>query len=115
MKDDCIFCQIIAGKSPADFVYKGDKVVAFRNINPAAPKHVLIVPRRHVPTVTELEEQDKVAAAEMLLAVDQIAAQEGVKETGFKLVINKGGQHVEMVVNHLHMHLVGGKKLAGEL
>lgn len=113
--DDCIFCQIIAGKSPADFVYRGDKVVAFRNINPAAPSHILIVPKRHVPTVTELETQDREAIAEMFLAVDEIAQKEGVKDTGFKLVINKGGPHVEMIVNHLHLHLVGGKKLDGEL
>lgn len=115
MKEDCIFCQIVEGKSPADIVYKGEKVLAFRNINPAAPSHILIIPKRHVPTVTELEEQDKDAAAEMLLAVDKVAEKEGVKDTGFKLVINKGGPHVEMIVNHLHMHLVGGKKLAGEL
>jgi len=112
---ECIFCEIISGKSPAEFVYRGDKVVAFRNINPAAPSHVLIVPKRHVATVTELEDQDKEAAAEMLLAVDKIAQKEGVKDTGFKLVINKGGPHVEMIVNHLHMHLVGGKNLEGEL
>ncbi|MFC1617812.1 HIT domain-containing protein [Patescibacteria group bacterium] len=112
---ECIFCEIIAKKSPAEFVYEGDKVVAFRNINPATPTHVLIVPKRHVSTVTELEQQDKDAAAEMLFAVDQIAEQEGVKDTGFKLVINKGGPHVEMLVNHLHMHLVGGQELKGEL
>lgn len=115
MAQDCIFCEIIAGKSPAEFVYEGKKVVAFRNINPAAPSHILIVPKRHVMTVTELDENDKEAAAEMLLAVDEIAKKEGVKDTGFKLVINKGGPHVEMLVNHLHMHLVGGKNLDGEL
>ena len=102
-------------KSPAEFVYEGENVVAFRNISSAAPSHVLIVPKRHVATVTELEEQDKAAAAEMLLAVDEISKKEGIKDTGFKLVINKGGPHVEMIVNHLHMHLVGGKELKGEL
>lgn len=115
MPKNCIFCEIIAGKSLVDFVYQGAKVVAFRNINPATPSHVLIVPKRHIPTVTELEKQDKEAAAEMLMVVDKIAEKEGVKDTGFKLVINKGGPHVEMTVNHLHMHLVGGGKLKGEL
>lgn len=112
---DCIFCKIIAGKSLADFVYRGDKVVAFRNINPLAPTHILIVPKRHITTVTELEEQDRAAAAEMLLCVPKIAASEGVAETGFKLVINKGGPHVEMLVEHLHLHLIGGKELKGEI
>ena len=113
--DDCIFCKIIAGKSLADFVYQGKKVVAFRNINPLAPTHILIVPKRHVASVSELEEQDQSAAAEMLLCVRQIAAREGVAETGFKLVINRGGPHVEMLVPHLHMHLIGGKELQGEI
>lgn len=113
--DDCIFCKIIAGKSLSDFVYQGDKVVAFRNINPLAPTHIVIVPKRHVTTVTELEEQDRAAAAEMLMCVKKIAASEGVTETGFKLVINKGGPHVEMLVSHLHMHLLGGKELKGEI
>lgn len=112
---DCIFCQIIENKSPADIVYQSDKVIAFRNINPAAPVHILIVPKRHVPTVVKLEDQDKDAIAEMLLAVREIAAQEGVDESGFKLVVNKGGPDVEMIIDHFHIHLIGGKKLEGEL
>ncbi|EKD49248.1 MAG: hypothetical protein ACD_63C00210G0006 [uncultured bacterium] len=112
---DCIFCNIVEGKSPADFVYKGDRVVAFKNINPAAPVHILIVPKRHIETVTGLEEQDGKAVAEMIFAVKKIAEEQNVSDTGFKLVINKGGPNVEMIINHLHMHLVGGKRLRGEL
>lgn len=112
---DCIFCKIIAGISPADFVYRGENVVAFRNINPLAPTHILIVPKRHVMSVTELTQRDQAAAAELLLCVKEIAAREAVADTGFKLVINKGGPDVEMLVEHLHLHLLGGKELKGEI
>ena len=105
-----IFAKIISGEVPADIVYRDDLVTAFRDINPAAPTHILIVPNKVIPTVNDLTEADEQTAGRLLLAAAKIAAQEGIAESGYRLIINcnnDGGQEVY----HLHLHLLGGRRL----
>jgi histidine triad (HIT) family protein len=105
---DCLFCKIREGEIPCDKVYENDDIIAFRDVNPQAPTHVLIVPRKHIATVNDLEEDDKDIVGNMLLAAKKIAADEGIAEDGYRLVLNcnsKAGQ----TVFHIHMHLIGGR------
>ncbi len=104
---DCIFCKIIAGEIPSDKVYEDDKMVAFRDVAPAAPVHVLLLPKEHTENVMTV---DKDLLAYMLGKVEQIAADLGIKEKGFRVVMNTGKDGGQ-TVNHLHIHLIGGKEL----
>ena len=105
---DCLFCKIIAGEIPSARVYEDDKVYAFRDINPQAPVHVLIVPKKHMANILECDAETAAALAD---AIRVIARQEGVDESGFRLISNCGADGAQSV-NHLHVHLLGGKKLA---
>ena len=105
-----IFAKIIAGEIPSDMVYQDDLVSAFRDINPLASTHILIVPNKVIPTVNDLTEDDELVAGHMFLVAKKLAAQEGIAESGYRLIVNcnaHGGQEVF----HLHMHLVGGRPL----
>jgi histidine triad (HIT) family protein len=105
-----IFAKIISGEVPAAIVYQDELVTAFRDINPAAPVHILIVPNKVIPTVNDLQDVDEPIAGRMLLAAAKIAAQEGIAESGYRLIVNcnrDGGQEVY----HLHMHLMGGRRM----
>lgn len=105
-----VFSKIISGDAPADIVYKDEHIIAFRDINPVAPTHILIVPNKIIPTVNDLEEEDAELVGRMVLVAKKIAAEEGVAEQGYRLIINcnrDGGQ----VVFHLHLHLIGGRPL----
>jgi len=107
---DCIFCKIIAGEIPSTTVYKDDTVTAFRDIHPAAPTHILVVPNKHVATVNDLTADDETLVGHLFTTARQIAAAEGVAEAGYRLIINcgpDGGQ----VVYHLHLHLIGGQRM----
>lgn len=107
-----IFARIIAGEAEADIVYRDDRVTCFRDIAPKAPTHILIVPNREIPTVNDLEDDDAALVGHMVLVARKLAAEEGIAERGYRLVINcnpEGGQ----VVYHLHMHLIGGRPLSG--
>ena len=107
-----IFSKIVAGELPADVVYKDDRVTAFRDVNPAAPTHILIVPNREIPTVNDLADEDEALAGHMLLVARDLAKREGVAESGYRLIINcnrDGNQEVF----HLHLHLIGGRTLGG--
>ena len=105
-----IFSKIISGELPADIVYKDDKVTCFRDINPRAPTHVLIIPNKEIATVNDLEPEDAELMGHMLLTAKKIAQDEGVAESGYRIIINcnkDGNQEVF----HLHMHLIGGRNL----
>jgi len=107
-----IFSRIIAGDAPADIVYRDEQVTCFRDVAPKAPSHILIVPNREIPTVNDLEDDDAMLVGHMVLVAKKLAAQEGIAESGYRLVVNvnrDGGQ----VVYHLHMHLMGGRPLGG--
>ena len=108
---DCIFCKIIEGKLPARKVYEDDQVVAFRDINPQAPTHVLLVPRRHLPRIAEAGAGDQSLLGHLLLKAAAVAAKLGLDQTGFRLVINNGRDGGESVP-HLHVHILGGRPMA---
>jgi histidine triad (HIT) family protein len=111
---DCIFCKIVAGEIPSDIVYRDDEVIAFRDINPQAPVHLLIIPRKHIPALTELTEADSSLTARMVNVANQLAVKEGISSGGYRLVINCGQQGGQLV-QHLHLHLLGGRQLSDTL
>ena len=106
---NCIFCRVVAGEIPANLVYEDKQVVAFPDIHPQAPVHVLIVPRAHVKSLAELQDGD--LAGRLLLAVGEVARREGVAERGFRTVINTGPESGQ-TVPHLHLHLLAGRIFA---
>ena len=107
MEKDCLFCKISHGKTSTEILYENDTLVVFRDINPAAPIHLLIVPKNHIRSVNDLSEADQPILSEMIMVAKEMAARQGVEKSGYRLFINVergGGQ----VIFHLHMHLVGG-------
>ena len=111
---DCIFCKIVAGEIPADVLYQDEAVIAFRDINPLAPTHVLIIPKQHIPSLRDLPETGSSLIGNMVNIANQLAERESVAEDGYRLVINCGQQGGQLVP-HLHMHLLGGRRLANGL
>jgi histidine triad (HIT) family protein len=112
---DCIFCKIIAGQIPGELVYQDDKVVAFKDINPEAPVHLLIVPREHIASVTDVKTEKQAGlVGHMVLVGNKLAQTNGVKDRGFRLIINVGTDGGQ-VVQHLHMHLLGGRPLVNRM
>ena len=111
---DCIFCQIIAGKVPSDTLYQDERVVAFRDIRPITPTHVVIIPRKHIPSLTQLSEADLPLMADLVKVANQLAKREGIAEKGYRLVVNCGREGTQLVP-HLHMHLLGGRQLSAAL
>ena len=107
---DCIFCKIIAGEIPCTKVYESDTVLAFEDINPIAPVHVLVVPKRHVVQADECTEADRGMLGDMMLAAGEVARIKGVSETGYRLTANNGRQGGQEVL-HLHMHVLGGRRM----
>jgi len=105
-----IFEKIIKREIPADIVYETDTVLAFRDIDPQAPTHILIIPKRRIPTLNDLEAADAALVGEMVLAAREIAAQEGLSEDGYRLVFNCN-RHGGQSVYHIHLHLMGGRQL----
>jgi histidine triad (HIT) family protein len=107
---NCIFCQIAKKDLPATIIYEDGNVVAFKDINPIAPVHYLIIPKKHIASINHLEPQDKELIGELFLAAKKIANKEGIADNGYRLVFNVGKDSGQMV-DHLHLHLLGGKKL----
>jgi len=110
MSTDCLFCKIIAGEIPSDIVYRDEQVTAFRDINPVAPTHVLLVPNQHLASVNEVEPAHQDILGHLLLVARQIAEQEGITQSGYRLIVNTGPD-AGQVIFHLHMHLIGGHRL----
>jgi histidine triad (HIT) family protein len=107
---DCIFCKIVDGTGKADILYRDEQVTAFRDLHPAAPTHILIVPNRHIDSVNKLEESDAALMGHMFVVAKQIAAREGLVEGGYRLTVNTGAQGGQTVF-HLHLHLIGGRQM----
>lgn len=110
-KKDCIFCKIAAGEVTADIVYENDRVVAFRDTNPQAPVHVLVIPRHHVATINDVGDEEAGDIGRLFMAAKTVAAREGVDESGYRVVMNcmeGAGQSVF----HIHLHLLAGRRLA---
>jgi histidine triad (HIT) family protein len=108
MADDCLFCKIVRGEIPAKLVYEGDDCIAFRDIDPKAPVHVLVVPRAHVGSLNEAS--DAAMVGRLTLAAAQIARQEGIAESGYRTVFNTN-RDAGQTVFHLHLHLLGGRSM----
>ena len=107
---DCIFCRIASGDLEAKLVHEDDDIVAFRDSNPQAPTHVLVVPRRHLATINDLAETDAGLAGRLVLAARRIAAEEGIAEDGYRLVLNCN-RGAGQSVFHIHLHLLGGRPM----
>lgn len=105
--NDCIFCKIANGEMKTHFVYKDEDIVAFRDINPKAPVHVLVVPIRHITSLQDVDETDGQLVAKLMLTVKKIADNLGISSSGYKLVMNNG-KGAGQLVFHLHVHLLGG-------
>jgi histidine triad (HIT) family protein len=111
MSDDCLFCKIIAGEIPSNKVYSDDDVYAFEDISPAAPVHILIVPKKHLTDISSATDSDQALLGKLLLKANQIAADQGLNENGFRYVINTGREGGQTVF-HLHLHILGGRSLS---
>ena len=108
---DCLFCSIVAGDIPADLVARSERALAFRDIAPQAPVHVLVIPSAHHDDVPAVADADPALAAELLALAAQVARQEGVADSGFRLVANTGA-HGGQTVGHAHIHVLGGRPLS---
>ncbi|MGH9174593.1 MAG: histidine triad nucleotide-binding protein [Vicinamibacterales bacterium] len=107
---ECIFCRIVRDEIPSQRVFEDEAVVAFRDVQPAAPVHILVVPREHIRSISDLGDDDGPVAAAMMLAARQIAVQEGLAERGYRVVVNTG-EWGGQTVDHLHLHVLGGRQL----
>ncbi|MCP1726491.1 histidine triad (HIT) family protein [Natronospira proteinivora] len=110
MSDDTIFGKIARGEMDADIVYENERIVAFRDINPQAPTHVLIIPRKSIPTLNDIEPDDASLMGELFLAAKEVARLEGLSESGYRVVMNCG-EGAGQSVFHVHLHVMGGRKL----
>ena len=108
--DGCLFCRIVAGELPADVVHEGPRTLAFRDLHPAAPVHVLVVPREHHATAADLARADPAHLGEVLAAATEVAEREGL-DAGYRLVLNTGDDGGQ-TVHHLHVHVLGGRGLS---
>lgn len=109
-EENCLFCKILAGDIPADIVYKSDTAIAFRDINPKAPTHVLIIPRKHISTINDIEDDDQEIVGSLYSAAREIAAAEGLADVGYRAVMNCN-EGAGQTVFHIHLHLLGGRAL----
>ena len=108
---DCLFCKIAAGEIPSEIVYEDDRLVVFKDINPKAEVHLLVIPRQHIASVNELTPEQDALVAHMLRVMPQLAKSQGLDD-GFRTIINTG-KGAGQIIFHLHMHLLGGKDLPG--
>ena len=108
---DCIFCKIVSGDIPSTRIYEDEQVIAFRDINPQAPTHVLVVPKRHIPGVNELAEQDEALVGHVYGVIARLVRELGIAETGYRVIVNSGADG-QQSVPHLHFHVLGGRLLA---
>lgn len=112
--EECVFCDIVSGKIPSDIIYQDKDFLAFKDIHPLAPVHIVIIPKAHISSLAEVGERQEGLIGRLILLAKKLAEKEGIAEKGYRLAINcgpEGGQ----VVPHLHLHLLGGRKLAAQL
>ena len=112
--EDCLFCKIIKGEIPSTKVYEDEEILGFKDINPAAPIHILVIPKKHIKSLVELEKEDEILIGKIYTVINKIAKDQGVKEKGYRVIVNcgkDGGQEV----GHLHFHLLAGKPLGEKI
>lgn len=112
--EDCIFCKIIKKEIPSTIVYEDDSVIAFNDVNPATPIHILVVPKKHIATLLDVTEEDKELIAHIYEVINQIARERGFAENGFRVITNCGRDSGQEVM-HIHFHVLGGKKLGDKI
>ena len=112
--NDCLFCKIIKKEIPSTVVYEDEEILAFKDIHPVTPVHILVIPKKHITSLAELEKEDEAVIRRIYTVINEIAKKEGILEKGFRVIVNcgeDGGQEVK----HLHFHLLGGKKLGAKI
>ena len=112
--EDCIFCKIIDKKIPAEIVYEDEEIISFKDINPAAPIHILVIPKKHITKITDLNIEDESLIGKIYTVINKIAVEQEFAEEGFRVIVNcgeNGGQEV----GHVHFHILGGKKLGSKI
>ncbi len=107
---DCLFCKIVAGDIPAEIIYESEAAIAFRDVNPQAPTHVLIIPRKHIATINDIDEGDEPTVGHLYMAAKAIAAAEGIADDGYRVVMNCN-EAAGQTVFHIHLHLIGGRTM----
>ena len=112
--DDCIFCKIIKGEIPSKKVYEDGEVIAFKDINPAAPIHILVIPKKHIATLLDVTEEDSYLISKIFVAINKIAKQIGIEENGFRIIANCGKDSGQEVM-HIHFHLLAGRKMGPKI
>ena len=111
MAQDCLFCKIAAGEIESTIVYEDDRCVAFRDINPQAPTHILVIPRKHIAGIATAGADDRELLGHLMLTVAKVARDEGIADSGYRTVIN-WGRDAGMEVSHLHIHVLGGRAMS---
>ena len=114
MDENCLFCKIIKGEIPSSKVYEDEEILTFKDINPAAPIHVLVIPKKHIESLAKMEAGDEVIIGKIYKVINEIAEKQGFKENGYRVIVNcgkDGGQEV----GHLHFHLLAGKQLGEKI
>jgi len=114
MAQECLFCRIIANEIPSEVIYQDEDFLAFRDIEPQAPTHLIIVPKTHIPSLAELTEQQRGLIGRLIILAQKLAEKEAIAQRGFRLAINSGPEGGQ-VIPHLHFHLIGGRKLSDQL
>ena len=112
--EDCLFCKMITGEVPCNKVYEDEEILAFYDINPAAPIHILVIPKRHIVSLAHLEKEDEAIVGKIYGVINQIAEEKGFKQDGYRVIVNcgkNGGQEIM----HLHFHILAGKELGEKI
>ena len=112
--EDCIFCKISKGEIPSEKVYEDEEVLAFKDINPAAPIHILVIPKKHIAKVTDIMPEDEALVGKMYTVINKIAKEQGFAEDGFRIIINCGRDAGQEVM-HLHFHILAGTKMGPKI
>ena len=112
--EDCVFCKIIEGKIPSEKVYEDENLLAFKDINPVAPIHILVIPKKHIEKLIDVKEEDSYLIAEIFKAINKIVKQLNIEEDGFRVIANCGRDGGQEVM-HIHFHIIAGKKLGTKI
>ena len=112
--EDCIFCKIIKGEIPSTKVYEDDEILAFNDINPAAPIHILVIPKKHIESLAHMEKEDEAIVGKIYGVINKIAEEKGFKESGYRVIVNCGKDAGQEVM-HLHFHILAGAKFGDKI
>lgn len=112
--EDCLFCKIVKGEIPSSKVYEDKEILAFKDINPAAPIHILVIPKKHIASLADMEKEDEKVVGRIYGVINQIAEEQGVKQNGYRVIVNCGKDAGQEVM-HLHFHLLAGTKFGEKI